>query len=91
MVRSAAHSVTIRSPQPCWATGRVANLQTLSLLPRSRNAGIGASLLKGVSDELAECGVDDLALTTVATNLDSHRFYERRGFKQAFVVYQGHL
>lgn len=31
----------------------------------------------------------DLAITTAKTNVDAHRFYERRGFSQAFVVYHG--
>jgi GNAT superfamily N-acetyltransferase len=82
--------VTIGSAYACWTTGRVADLQTLSVLPQRRDGGVGARLLEAVWDELAERGVNDLALTTVATNIDSHRFYERHGFKQAFVVYHGH-
>lgn len=82
--------VTIESEYACWQTGRVAELQTLSVLPEWRDAGVGSQLLEAVWAELGERGVSDLSITTVATNLDSHRFYERHGFEQSFVVYHGH-
>lgn len=31
-------------------------------------------------------GVEDLAITAAKTNVVSHRFYERHGFTQGFVV-----
>jgi hypothetical protein len=34
-------------------------------------------------------GVEDLAITTAKTNVDSRRFYERHGFTQDFVIYYG--
>jgi hypothetical protein len=30
-----------------------------------------------------------MAITAAASNIDSHRFHERHGFEQAFVVYYG--
>ena len=36
-----------------------------------------------------ELGVDGMAITTAVANVDSHRFYERSGFQQRFVVYYG--
>ncbi|HKB50456.1 MAG TPA: hypothetical protein VKC63_03395 [Solirubrobacterales bacterium] len=30
-----------------------------------------------------------MAITTTKTNLDAHRFYERQGFSQGFVIYHG--
>jgi GNAT superfamily N-acetyltransferase len=82
--------VTVGPAYACWDTGAVAELQTLSVLPEWRDAGIGTRLIDAVWAELEKRNVADLAITTVATNLDSHRFYERHGFKQAFVVYHGH-
>lgn len=31
--------------------------------------------------------IEDLVVMTALTNVDSHRFYERHGFKQGFVTY----
>jgi hypothetical protein len=42
-----------------------------------------------VWEHLAEMGVEDLAITTAKANMDSHRFYERHGFIQGFVIYYG--
>jgi hypothetical protein len=38
---------------------------------------------------LTEMGVEDLAITAAKTNVDSHRFHERHGFTQGFVIYHG--
>lgn len=48
-------------------------------------------LLESVWGRLAEMGVEDLVITTAKTNVDSHRFYERHGFTQGFVVYYGRI
>jgi ribosomal protein S18 acetylase RimI-like enzyme len=80
--------VTVGSGYAAWQTGdRLAELETLSVLPEHRGGGVGALLLETVWEQLAERGVDDLVITTAKTNLDSHRFYERHGFTQGFVVY----
>jgi GNAT superfamily N-acetyltransferase len=82
--------VTVGPGYASWQTGeRLAELETLSVLPEHRGTGVGSSLLEAVWDRLAEFGVEDMAITTVTTNLDSHRFYEREGFQQRFVVYYG--
>ncbi len=80
--------ITIGPGYASWATGeRLAELETLSVLPEYRGHGIGAALMEAVWARLAELGVEDMAITTAVTNLDSHRFYERHGFTQGFVVY----
>jgi GNAT superfamily N-acetyltransferase len=82
--------VTVGSGYAAWQTGdRLAELETLSVLPEHRSEGVGAALLEAVWRRLAELGIDDLAVTAAKANVDSHRFYERNGFTQAFVVYYG--
>ena len=82
--------VTVGPGYASWTTGkRLAELETLSVLPEHRNAGVGKALLDAVWARLSKLGVDDLAITTAVTNVDSHRFYERHGFAESFVVYYG--
>ena len=82
--------VTIGMPYASWATGdRLAELETLSVLADQRGKGIGASLLDAAWKRLAELGVEDMAITTTATNVDAQRFYERHGFNQRFAVFYG--
>jgi ribosomal protein S18 acetylase RimI-like enzyme len=80
--------VTVGPGYAGWQTGdRLAELETLSVLPEHRGDGVGTALLESVWGRLAEMGVKDLVITTAKTNVDSHRFYERHGFTQAFVIY----
>lgn len=80
--------VTVGPPYAGWDTGdRLAELETLSVLPDDRSGGIGTRLLEEVWNRLSERGVDDLVITTATTNVDSHRFYERHGFAASFVIY----
>lgn len=82
--------VTIGPPYASWATGdRLAELETLSVLADRRGEGIGAALFDAVWKQLAELGVEDMAITTTVTNVDAQRFYERQGFRQSFAVYYG--
>lgn len=79
--------VTIGAGYAGWRTGRLAKLQTLSVLPQHRGEEIGGQLLNGAWSKLEERGVDEMAITTALTNLDSHRFYERHGFQRSFLIY----
>ncbi len=82
--------VTIGLGYASWDTGdRLAELETLSVLPRHRGGGIGSALLDAVWVRLNELSVKDLVITTAETNTDSRRFYERHGFKSSFVIYYG--
>lgn len=82
--------VTVGPGYASWQTGeRLAELETLSVLPDHRSSGVGAVLIDAAWARLAELGVEDMAITTTVTNVDSHRFYERQGFTQRFVVYHG--
>ena len=80
--------VTVGPTLAGWDTGdRLAELETLSVLPGRRSGGIGTRLLEEVWNRLSERGVDDLMITTATTNVDSHRFYEHHGFASSFVIY----
>lgn len=82
--------VTVGPGYASWRTGeRAGELETLSVLPEHRGSGVGAALIEAAWRRLGELGIDDMAITTTKTNVDSHRFYEREGFSQAFVVYHG--
>lgn len=82
--------VTVGMPYASWASGeRLAELETLSVLPGSRGAGVGAALIGAVWKRLAELGVEDMQITTTTTNVDAQRFYEREGFARRFLVYYG--
>ena len=82
--------VTVGPGYASWRTGeRLAELETLSVLPERRGDGIGAALIEAAWKRLAELGVEDLQITTTTTNVDSHRFYEREGFQPGFVIYYG--
>lgn len=82
--------VTIGLGYASWDTGnRLAQLETLSVLPERRGEGVGAALLEAVWDRLAKAGVDEIGISTTTTNVDAQRFYERQGFRQSFVIYYG--
>lgn len=82
--------VTVGPGYASWATGdRLADLQTLSVLPEFRGGGLGSALLEAVWNRLDQLGVDDMAITTATTNVGARRFYERHGFAADFVLYYG--
>jgi ribosomal protein S18 acetylase RimI-like enzyme len=82
--------VTVGPGYASWATGeRIADLETLSVLPESRGAGVGTALLEAVWARLGEIGVEDLSITTTTTNVDAQRFYERHGLEPRFAIYYG--
>jgi GNAT superfamily N-acetyltransferase len=72
-----------------WRVRRSKYVRWLSVLPDRRSDGVGAALLETAWSRLEERGIDDMAITTTKTNVDAHRFYERQGFSQGFVVYHG--
>jgi GNAT superfamily N-acetyltransferase len=82
--------VTVGPSYASWDTGgRLAELETLSVLPERRGSGVGEALLEAVWRRLAQLEVNDLAITAAIANVDAHRFYERHGFTQSFVIYYG--
>jgi ribosomal protein S18 acetylase RimI-like enzyme len=57
---------------------RVADLDTISVLPGERGQGLGGRLMDAVYAELRRRGVGELSLAVMAGNDDAVRFYERR-------------
>jgi GNAT superfamily N-acetyltransferase len=82
--------VTVGPGYASWQTSeRLAELETLSVLPEHRGSGIGSALIEATWTRLAKLDVEDMQITTTTTNVDSHYFYEREGFQQRFAVYHG--
>jgi GNAT superfamily N-acetyltransferase len=70
-----------------WVTGdRIAEIETLLVLPDERGAGAGTALLDEVDAELARRGIDDAVVAAVAGNDAALQLYERRGFVPAFTT-----
>lgn len=69
-----------------WRTpDKVAEIETLSVLPEFRGSGLGSALMEAVYSELEKAGVKEISLAVVATNTDALRFYERHGFFQRII------
>jgi RimJ/RimL family protein N-acetyltransferase len=82
--------VTVGPPYAAWDSGeRLAELETLSVLPESRGSGVGAALIEAVWERLAQLGVDSMQIVTAETNARAQRFYERHGFAHRFSGYYG--
>jgi len=70
-----------------WVVGeRVAELESLAVVPEARGRGIGSMLLDAVDAELAARGIVDMVIGAVAQNTEAIRLYERRGFRTAWTV-----
>jgi ribosomal protein S18 acetylase RimI-like enzyme len=59
---------------------RVAELETLSVLPEERGNGLGGLLMDAVYAELRALGIEELGVAVMAGNDRALAFYERRGF-----------
>jgi ribosomal protein S18 acetylase RimI-like enzyme len=69
-----------------WQTGeRVAEIESLSVAPSERGAGIGGALLDRIDAELEAEGVRDVLVGAVVANAGAIRLYERRGFRPAWL------
>jgi ribosomal protein S18 acetylase RimI-like enzyme len=69
-----------------WRAGaRVAEIETMSVLPAERGRGVGAALLDRIDAELAAAGVRDVLVAAMATNAHAIRLYERRGFRPSML------
>ena len=69
-----------------WRAGaRVAEIETMSVLPSERGQGIGGALLDRIDAELAAAGVRDVLVAAMASNAGAIRLYERRGFRPSML------
>ncbi len=70
-----------------WVVGdRVAELETIYLVPEERGHGLGGLLLDIVDEELERRGIGDLVIGAVPGNAAALRLYERRGFRSSWVI-----
>jgi ribosomal protein S18 acetylase RimI-like enzyme len=84
--------VQLRGPEETWATGdRVAELETLAVLPEHRGKGIGSALVERMHEELRRLGVDHFVVSVIASNADAVRFYERLGLTRFLVTFAGQV
>lgn len=73
--------VHFRDGSETWQTAdRVAELESLSVLPSARTRGIGTALLDAVRAELRRLSAAELWLSAVTTNTGAMRFYEKHAF-----------
>jgi GNAT superfamily N-acetyltransferase len=69
-----------------WVVGdKVAELESLSVLPEEQEQGIGTMLLDAADEELERRGIHDLVVGAVPGN-SAVDFYERRGFVPNWVI-----
>jgi ribosomal protein S18 acetylase RimI-like enzyme len=69
-----------------WVTGaRVGEIESLSVLPAHRGAGLGTALLDELEAALAARGVTDLILGVLPGNSAALRLYERRGWQPTWL------
>ena len=82
--------VQVRGPEETWATGdRVAQLETLAVLPGHRGQGIGSALVERMHEELRRLGASHFVVSVIASNDDAVRFYKRLGLTRFLVTYTG--
>lgn len=84
--------VHMRGQEESWQTGaRIAELETLAVLPGRRGTGTGRRLIEAVYDELRRLGISQIGVSVIATNADAIRFYDRLGLLRFCVSYLGNV
>jgi ribosomal protein S18 acetylase RimI-like enzyme len=83
-----AHVLPVRETwiADTWMTGaRVAEIESLSVLPECRGLGLGSALLDVLERELIREGVDDVIVGALAGHESALRLYRRRGFRPTWL------
>jgi ribosomal protein S18 acetylase RimI-like enzyme len=69
-----------------WTTGeRIAEVESLSVLPEHRGRGLGSRLLEELHEGLRRQGATDLILGALAGNSDAIRLYQRHGYRPTWL------
>src|SRR3954447_8446052 len=69
-----------------WKMGeRVAELETLSVLPDARGSGVGKALVAAAREAAAEGGAETRVVAVAHSNDSALGFYEAAGFKPFYV------
>lgn len=79
-VAYAVARVKVECPGSWERFAKTGVLETLSVAPEQRGAGIGTRLLEAVRAEFAERGASHFELDVIASNESAVRFYTRQGF-----------
>jgi ribosomal protein S18 acetylase RimI-like enzyme len=75
-----------------WATAeRVAELESLAVLPNARGRGVGGALMTVMLSELRQRKVQQWRVGVVATNNRAVRFYERYSVVPTMVFFVGRV
>lgn len=76
---------------PNWRThgGRIAALETLSVLPERRGEGIGTQLMDAIFVELRAAGIEEIRMEVADANTGARKLYEKLGMKAWNVTYLG--
>ena len=83
--------VKVEPADAVWFAGEPhAELESLSVLPDERGAGVGTLLMDAVDAELERLGVTDLLIGVDSVNEAALRFYRRRGYRHDFHIFYGH-
>ena len=73
----------------CQTEDRVGELVSLSVLPSSRDLGVGSRLMEEVHRWLADMGVTTLTTSVLTNNTNAFRFYKRLGMVELSVELVG--
>lgn len=75
-----------------WSYGeRIAELETLSVLPRARGRGIGTRLMDEVERDLSRLGIQAFHVRVIDANAEALRFYEHRALTPISRVLLGRI
>jgi ribosomal protein S18 acetylase RimI-like enzyme len=84
--------VHMRGAEETWVTGeRIAELETLTVLPGYRSQGLGRALVTEAYGELRRIGVPHLSVAVISSNRDALRFYDRLGLHRFLTTYIGNI
>jgi ribosomal protein S18 acetylase RimI-like enzyme len=69
-----------------WVTGdRIAELESISVLPEHRGRGIGSMLMDACHREIEALGVTDVIIGLLPGNEGARRLYERHGYRPTWL------
>ncbi len=78
--------LTVGGDQATLVTGpRVGTLESLSVAPAARGAGVGSSLIEAAFDHFRSLGVTEMMLDVLDGNDAAQRLYERHGFRPYYL------
>jgi ribosomal protein S18 acetylase RimI-like enzyme len=69
-----------------WVTGeRIGELESISVLPEYRRAGVGSRLIEEVNREFERLGIQDVIIGLLPGNDGALRLYERHGYRPTWL------